>query len=71
MLGDAGSNVLGGAWGVALCSRTAGASLAGALIALIALHAYTERHSLNAAIAARPWLRRLDAWLRGGATTAR
>jgi UDP-N-acetylmuramyl pentapeptide phosphotransferase/UDP-N-acetylglucosamine-1-phosphate transferase len=63
MLGDAGANFLGaavavvGAWA---CPSPAPIVLLTALLLL--LHAWTEHHSLSAAIAARPWLARLDAW---------
>jgi hypothetical protein len=67
MLGDAGSNVLGAAWAVAFASRAGAAAVLIALALLVALHAYTESHSLNREIAARPWLARLDAALRGPA----
>jgi UDP-N-acetylmuramyl pentapeptide phosphotransferase/UDP-N-acetylglucosamine-1-phosphate transferase len=62
MLGDAGANALGaavaviGVWALPL-------GAIGALTALLALfHLWTERHSVSEAIAARPWLARLDAW---------
>jgi UDP-N-acetylmuramyl pentapeptide phosphotransferase/UDP-N-acetylglucosamine-1-phosphate transferase len=65
MLGDAGSNAIGAAWGVAMAAYGSSIPLLVALALLIALHVYTEGHSLNAEIVARPWLARLDAGLRG------
>jgi UDP-GlcNAc:undecaprenyl-phosphate GlcNAc-1-phosphate transferase len=62
MLGDAGANFLG----AAIATLGAFALPPGALAALVALllgfHLWTESHSLSTAIAARPWLARLDAW---------
>jgi UDP-N-acetylmuramyl pentapeptide phosphotransferase/UDP-N-acetylglucosamine-1-phosphate transferase len=63
MLGDAGANFLGAA--VAVIGAAAFPSplpLAVLTGVLLLLHAWTERHSVSAAIAARPWLARLDAW---------
>jgi UDP-N-acetylmuramyl pentapeptide phosphotransferase/UDP-N-acetylglucosamine-1-phosphate transferase len=65
MLGDAGSNAIGAAWGVAMAAHGGCPALFMALAALAGLHLYTEGHSLNAEIAARPWLARWDAALRG------
>jgi UDP-N-acetylmuramyl pentapeptide phosphotransferase/UDP-N-acetylglucosamine-1-phosphate transferase len=63
MLGDAGANFLGAAvatTGALACPSPA--PIAGFSAILLLLHAWTERHSLSTAIAARPWLARIDAW---------
>jgi UDP-GlcNAc:undecaprenyl-phosphate GlcNAc-1-phosphate transferase len=64
MLGDAGANFLGAAVAVVAALALASSPVTLALLTalLLLLHAWTERHSLSAAIAARPWLARLDAW---------
>lgn len=65
MLGDAGSNALGAAWGVAFVAGAGVPVLAVGFVLLTAFNAWSERHSLNAEIARRPWLARLDLALRG------
>lgn len=65
MLGDAGSNALGALWAVV---AVAGASWIATLVLLailVAFHVYAEARSLNADLAATPWLRRVDGWVRG------
>lgn len=63
MLGDAGANALGAAVAVSAVFALPAPLPLGALTALMALfHLLSERHSLSSLIAARSWLRRLDAW---------
>lgn len=62
MLGDTGSNPLGGALGLAFTlTFPAPAALWSALVALLLLHLVAERCSLSALIEGNPLLRRLDA----------
>jgi len=60
MMGDAGSNLLGSALGTCWASHLHPAVQGVVLAALLALHAYAERHSLTDAIARRAPLRWLD-----------
>jgi UDP-N-acetylmuramyl pentapeptide phosphotransferase/UDP-N-acetylglucosamine-1-phosphate transferase len=60
MLGDTGSNCLGGVLGVCAVLTLPVWGLAFLLAALLAFHAWAEKHSLSAWIDARPWARRLD-----------
>jgi UDP-GlcNAc:undecaprenyl-phosphate GlcNAc-1-phosphate transferase len=59
MLGDVGANALGFGLGFAL-ARLPSQGAVVALLALVALHAYTERSSLSQAIERVAWLRYLD-----------
>lgn len=60
MMGDVGSNLLGGALGLALVTFAPLAVQLLALLLLIGLHLLTEKRSLTTLIAETPWLRRLD-----------
>ncbi len=65
MLGDLGANALGAGVGVALGTFGPLAE-AVALLLLVALHIYTERHSLSLLIDRHPLLRAIDGWGQGG-----
>jgi UDP-GlcNAc:undecaprenyl-phosphate GlcNAc-1-phosphate transferase len=61
MLGDTGSNLLGGALGLAFTLAVRSPFVRGSLLAgLLLLHLVAERRSLTALIEANPFLRRLD-----------
>jgi UDP-GlcNAc:undecaprenyl-phosphate/decaprenyl-phosphate GlcNAc-1-phosphate transferase len=62
MLGDAGANFLGAAVATVGAFVLPPAALVLLVGLLLGFHLWTEGHSLSAAIAARPWLCRLDAW---------
>lgn len=63
MLGDTGSNLLGGALGLALTLVFPSISFRLSLLLLLLLfHLFAERYSLSALIERHPLLRRLDAW---------
>lgn len=62
MLGDAGANFLGAAVATVGACTLPAAALALLVALLLTFHLWTEGHSISAAIAARPWLARLDAW---------
>lgn len=62
MLGDAGANFLGAAVATVGAFTLPQAAVACLVALLLAFHLWTEGHSLSAAIAARPWLARLDSW---------
>jgi len=62
MLGDTGSNLLGGTLGLSLVLVASPLAIrAGLLALLVVLHVISERHSLSALIEQNPVLRRLDA----------
>jgi UDP-N-acetylmuramyl pentapeptide phosphotransferase/UDP-N-acetylglucosamine-1-phosphate transferase len=61
MLGDAGSNVLGFALGIALYERLGTAGLAIALLVLLGLHAVADSVTFSRVIAGTPPLRWFDA----------
>ena len=67
MLGDAGSNALGGLVGLSSVKRFAGWRRWSAIVALGALTAYGERKSLGTLIETTPGLRELDAFGRSPA----
>ncbi len=60
MLGDTGSNALGGILGVAGALYFSLFWQCVIVLGLIAFHVWCERHSLSRLIDAHPWLRRLD-----------
>lgn len=61
MLGDTGSNLLGGVLGLAFVLADPSLPLRyGALVALVLLHVLAERYSLSALIERNPLLQRLD-----------
>jgi UDP-GlcNAc:undecaprenyl-phosphate GlcNAc-1-phosphate transferase len=62
MMGDTGSNLLGGALGMALVTTTAIGVQAAGLVALIALHILAERRSITAIIQGNRILTTLDRW---------
>lgn len=62
MLGDTGANFLGAVVAVVGAAAVPRPATFLFLTGLLLLHAWTERHSLSAAIAALPWLARVDAW---------
>jgi hypothetical protein len=62
MLGDAGANMLGAVLGFAAAATLPWPVQLAAVAALTALHVYSEKHSLSAWIAARPWAAALDRW---------
>ena len=62
MLGDAGANSQGALLGAALAASLGLLGAAVTLALLLALHAYTENHSLSRLIERVPLLRRIDAW---------
>jgi hypothetical protein len=61
MLGDAGANLLGALLGLAAASLPWSAQAAW-VAALLALHAYSERHSISAWIQRHPLAAALDRW---------
>jgi UDP-N-acetylmuramyl pentapeptide phosphotransferase/UDP-N-acetylglucosamine-1-phosphate transferase len=65
MLGDSGSNLLGGTLGLSLVLALGLWGKLLAVAALVAFHVFTERRSLNAYIKERPLLRKLDEWIAG------
>jgi UDP-N-acetylmuramyl pentapeptide phosphotransferase/UDP-N-acetylglucosamine-1-phosphate transferase len=65
MLGDSGSNLLGGTLGLSLVLALGFWGKLLAVAALVAFHVFTERRSLNAYIKERPLLRKLDEWIAG------
>ncbi|NPV52856.1 MAG: glycosyl transferase [Firmicutes bacterium] len=60
MMGDTGSNILGGALGYGLAAGTEGAVRAGVLVILLLIQAYAERWSISRAIENNRLLRFLD-----------
>ena len=63
MLGDTGSNLLGGALGLAIVLEWRSlAARIGVLAALTAFHVFTERVSLSGLIERNPLLKRFDGW---------
>lgn len=62
MLGDAGSNALGGLLGVLAVKALPWWGEITAATALLGLHLWTERHSLSAWIDERGWARAIDRW---------
>ncbi|HEY8495680.1 MAG TPA: hypothetical protein VIK98_01380 [Limnochordales bacterium] len=62
MLGDAGSNLLGGAAGIAVAAALPALGRAALLSLLVALHVYAERASLSELIERVTPLRWLDQW---------
>ncbi len=62
MLGDTGSNILGGLFGYVLFISLPPAGLAGAVVLLAAGQVAMEFGSLSSLIRRVPWLRRLDDW---------
>jgi UDP-N-acetylmuramyl pentapeptide phosphotransferase/UDP-N-acetylglucosamine-1-phosphate transferase len=63
MLGDTGSNLLGGTLGLGLVLAFPSAMVQGGLLlGLVGLHLLAERHSLTRIIESTPLLRRLDSW---------
>lgn len=67
MLGDSGSNLLGGVAGVSLAMALNLPAQMVLVVLLIGFHLFTERRSLNAFIGERPALRRIDEWVQGPA----
>ncbi len=65
MLGDAGSNVLGACAGLWLAAAPLGWQLTWLLL-LLALHLYSERHSITETIERVALLNRIDRWGRSG-----
>jgi UDP-N-acetylmuramyl pentapeptide phosphotransferase/UDP-N-acetylglucosamine-1-phosphate transferase len=63
MLGDTGSNLMGGALGLVLAlTATAEWLLWLEVVLLVALHVFAERRSISEVIERNPLLRRVDAW---------
>jgi UDP-N-acetylmuramyl pentapeptide phosphotransferase/UDP-N-acetylglucosamine-1-phosphate transferase len=62
MLGDAGANLLGGVLGCLAAVVLPPLAQASLVLLLAAFHAWAERHSLTAWIAAHAWARAIDEW---------
>jgi UDP-N-acetylmuramyl pentapeptide phosphotransferase/UDP-N-acetylglucosamine-1-phosphate transferase len=62
MLGDTGANLLGGLLGCAAAAVLPPLAQAILVLLLAAFHAWAERHSLTAWIAAHAWARSIDEW---------
>jgi len=60
MMGDTGSNLLGGVLGLVLAWNLSFSSKVIVLFLLVIFHLYTEKHSLTETIARINWLRYLD-----------
>lgn len=69
MLGDTGSNALGGLLGVCLALQTPSWLQAGLVAGLLLFHAWAEKHSLSRWIEGRAWARAVDRWGRPELTT--
>jgi hypothetical protein len=65
MLGDAGSNMLGGVLGLGMGMTLSPPAKLAVVALLLGFHYFTERRSLNAWIKAHPALDRVDRWLQG------
>lgn len=62
MLGDTGSNALGGLLGVSLALLTPSWLQAGFVAALLLFHVWAEKHSLSRWIEQHAWARSVDLW---------
>lgn len=62
MLGDTGSNALGGLLGVSLALVAPSWVQSGAVAALLLFHVWAEKHSLSRWIEQRPWAQAIDLW---------
>lgn len=62
MLGDAGANLLGATAGFAAAARLDWPGQAVCVALLLALHLYSEKHSISTWIQAHPWVDRVDRW---------
>jgi UDP-N-acetylmuramyl pentapeptide phosphotransferase/UDP-N-acetylglucosamine-1-phosphate transferase len=60
MLGDAGSNVLGAVFGVAVVYETGLIAKVALVLLMIAVHLYSEKHSISRLIENNGALRRID-----------
>jgi UDP-GlcNAc:undecaprenyl-phosphate GlcNAc-1-phosphate transferase len=60
MMGDSGSNALGAALGVTMALSTGPAFQTGAIFAFVAVHWYSEKHSITKLIESNPILRTID-----------
>ncbi|MCE5200646.1 glycosyltransferase, partial [bacterium] len=59
-MGDSGSNMLGAALGITMALNTSVVSQVVAIVVILAIHLYSEKHSVSALIERNPVLRFID-----------